>query len=133
MSFVQVEAARREPEPPEGADAAAPEDDLLPDPMLAVAAVEAVGDRASRRAVLLQVGVEEVETRPADVGAPDPDGHRLARELQVDEERPAVGAALERQRQPGGVVQRVALALPPGLVERLPEVAALVEEADADE
>ena len=43
----------------------------------------------------------------------------------------AIGTSVERQ--PARVVPRVALDLPVALVEPLPEVAAAVEEADADE
>ena len=104
MTLVQVEDARREPEPAQRPHAADPEHDLLPDSMLAVAAVETVGDRAGRVPVLVDVRVQEVEAGAADVGAPDPHRDRLARELQVDEERTPVGLALERQRQPRRVV-----------------------------
>ena len=133
VPFVQVEDGRRDAQATQRADAADPEDNLLADPVLAVAAVEPIRDAARRRAVFLQVRVEEVQARPADVGAPDPHGDRLARELEVDEQRAAACLALERQREPRRVVERVPLALPARLVERLPEVTALVEEPDSDE
>ena len=48
-------------------------------------------------------------------------------------QRLAARSPLERQRQARRIVERIALLLPAGLVERLPEVAALVEEPHADE
>ena len=62
-------------ERPHAADA---EQDLLAEPVLDVAAVEPVGDRAELGRVLLDVGVEEVERHAADVGPPHP-GRRAVR------------------------------------------------------
>ena len=47
VALVQVEDGRLEPEPAQHADAADAEQDLLPQPVLAVAAVERVGDAPS--------------------------------------------------------------------------------------
>ena len=90
---------RVETERAQGADAADAEDELLAEPVLAVAAVEPVGDRAGLGRVPLDVGVEQVEARPADVGAPDPGGDGLARELDLDLDR------LGLDRQPRRVVR----------------------------
>ena len=54
----------------EGPHAADAEQDLLAEPVLGVAAVEPVGDAAHLVRVLLDVGVEEVERHPADLGLP---------------------------------------------------------------
>ena len=127
MALVHVEDGRLEAERAQRADAADAEDELLPEPVLAVAAVEPVGDRARLGRVPLDVGVEQVEARPADVGAPDAGGNGLARELDLDLDR------LGLDRQPRRVVRRVALLLAARLVELLAEVALAVEQADADE
>ncbi len=52
-------------------DAADAEQDLLPQPVLAVAAVEAVGDRALGGGVRGHVGVEQEQRDAADVDAPE--------------------------------------------------------------
>ena len=62
---VDVEGLQR----PDAADA---EQDLLAQPVLGVAAVEAVGDGAQLGVVAVDVGVEQVQPHPADVGPPDP-------------------------------------------------------------
>src|SRR4029077_8265730 len=109
-----------------------PEHELLPQPVLAVAAVQRVSHSARPVRVPLDLRVEEVERDAADAGAPDPDarGHEVAlRVCKLDDRR----HRHERQRQPARVVARVALDLAVTLVEPLPEVAAPVEESDADE
>ena len=74
MALVQVEDRRLEPEPAQHADAADAEQDLLPQPVLPVAAVERVGDGPLR--VALDVRVDQVEGRPPDSRAPDRELHR---------------------------------------------------------
>ncbi len=53
---------------PHAADA---EQHLLEQPVLAAAAVEPVGDLALGRLVVLDVGVEQQQRHPADLGHPD--------------------------------------------------------------
>ena len=53
------------------ADAADAEQHLLQQPVLAAAAVEPVGDVALGRLVVLDVGVEQQQRHPADLGLPD--------------------------------------------------------------
>jgi hypothetical protein len=100
----------------------------LADALLDPAAVEAIGDEAVLLVVLVEVGVEEVERDAADVGLPDARVHRGARDLDGDPD------VLDR---PDGHRPRVesgeALLLPAPRVERLAEVAVVVEEADRDE
>ena len=109
-------------------DAADAEQDLLPEPVLDVAAVEAVGDRPELGVVLLDVGVEEVERHPPDVGPPHPGRQRCAGKIDGDGD-----ALAERHGHAVGIEIGVALLLPALDVEDLPEVPVLVEEADADE
>ena len=111
-------------------DAADAEQDLLAQPVLGVAAVEPVGDTADLVAVLLDVGVEEVQGHPADVRLPQL-GHQ--RELvggEVDLDPDALAAG---ERHDVGVEQRVALLLPAVGVEALAEVAVPVEQAHTDQ
>ncbi len=70
VALVRVEDLHVEPERFEHAHAAHPEEDLLLQPVLDVAAVQAVGDLAHVGLVVVDVGVEEVERGAADVGPP---------------------------------------------------------------
>ena len=88
VALVGVEhLGRRVPGDPavraERADAADAEQQLLAQPVLAVAAVEPVGDVAVVVGVALDVGVEHQQRHPADAGHPDPGdqvaGRRAAR------------------------------------------------------
>ena len=133
MAFVEVEDGRLEPELAQHADAADAEHDLLAEPVLAVAAVERVGDVARPVGISLDLRVEEVERHAADLRAPDAEPHRD--ELAVARSRAATFGAIgtSSSGQPARVVPRIALDLAVALVEPLPEVAAAVVEADADE
>ena len=83
MAFVRVEDLHVESERFEHAHAAHPEEDLLLQPMLDVAAVEAVGDLADVGRVLVDVGVEQVERHAADVGTPHLGVQRSPGEVDV--------------------------------------------------
>ena len=117
------------PQHPHAADA---EHELLPQPVLAVAAVERVGDVTRPVRVSLDLRVDQVEGDAPDPRPPDaePDRHEVAAVVGELDDR-SHGDELERQ--PARVVAGVALDLPVVLVEPLPEVAAAVEEADPDE
>ena len=118
----------------EGAHAADAEQQLLAQPVLGVAAVEAVGDVAVVGAVLLDVGVEQQQRHAADVRDEDA-RHQVRAVGQRDRDRgtAAVGLAELRQRELVGVEDRVALLLPAVAVQRLLEVAVAVEQADTDQ
>ena len=116
------------------ADPADAEEQLLAQPVLAVAAVEPVGDVDVVLGVALDVGVEHQQRHPADAGHPDPGDQRRA-VGQVDRDRGAgaVGLAQQRDRQAVGVEDRVGLLLPALAGQRLLEVAVPVEQPDADD
>ncbi len=117
-----------------GADTADAGEDLLLDPVVLVAAVEAVGDPAQLLVVGRDVGVEQQQWDAPDLGDPDP---RIecasARHGDLHERCGAVGLGEQSQRQALRVVGGVVLHLPTVGAERLPEVAGAVEQADADE
>ena len=115
-------------------DAADAEQQLLAQPVLAVAAVQPVGDVAVVVGVALDVGVEQQQRHPADAGDPDP-GQQVgpAGQRDRDDRALAVVLAQQRDRQPVGVEDRVGLLLPALAGERLLEVAVPVEQADADD
>ena len=116
------------------ADAADAEQQLLPEPVLAPAAVQPVGHLVQRGLVLLHVGVEHQQRHPADLGQPHLGGEQLAlgqRHLHLH--RLAAGGPQQRERQAVRVVGRVALRLPAVGRQRLGEVPVPVEQADADD
>jgi hypothetical protein len=116
------------------AHAADAEQQLLAHPVLAVAAVEAVGHVDVVLGVPLDVGVQHQQRHAADAGDPDPGdqvgptGHR-----DGDRGARAVGLAQQRDRQAVGVEDRVGLLLPALARQRLAEVAVAVEQAHADD
>ncbi len=97
----------------DGADAADAEQHLLEQPVLAAAAVEAVGDVAFGRGVRLDVGVEQQQRYPADLGLPDVRGEGAARgQCEVHPDGRAVGLPEQADGEFVGVEQGVALLLP---------------------
>ncbi len=110
---------------PHPADA---EQDLLADPVLGAAAVEAVGDGPQLVVVVVDVGVEQVQLDPADLRHPDLGDQGLAGQVDGD---PGPVDGVEGHGV--GVEHRVALLLPAVGVELLAEVALPVQQADADE
>ena len=122
VPLVQVEDAGLDPERRQRADAADAEQQLLSDPVLAVAAVERVGE---------PVHLEQVERDDAgdrgDVLAPDRGLDRLAGEIDGH------GDVLADEPDGLRIDRLVVLGLAARLVDPLAEVAAGVEEADADE
>ena len=118
----------------ERADTADAEQELLVQPVLAGAAVQPVGHLAEVVGVLLDVGVEQQQRHPADIGDPDPGDHLGATgQRDPDQRTGAVGLVEQRDRQLVGVQDGVGLLLPALTRERLLEVALLVEQADADD
>lgn len=111
----------------------------LAQPVLGVAAVEAVGDHAEVVGVLVDIGVEEQQRGAAYLGTPDLRDELLAGEIHFDLSgpSPAVLAAIvhraQRHRHAVGVEVREALLLPAVDRQRLAEVAVSVEQTHADE
>ena len=132
VAFVHVEHRRLETELAEDADAADAEHELLAQPVLPVAAVQRVRHVARPVGVALDLRVEQVERDAADLRAPHADAHGDEVPIVVRHEHRRRHRH-ERQRQAGGVVSRVPLGLAVAVVQPLAEVAAEVEEADADE
>ena len=85
MTLVEVEDAGLDPERAQRPHGADPEQPVLPEARERVALVQARGDPAVDRVVLVELGVEEVERDAADLDAPD-----VERDL----------APGERERQP---------------------------------
>ena len=118
MALVHVEHGRFDPERRQGADTADAEQELLAHPVLAVAAVQRVGQ---------PVDLEQVKRYRADVLPPDVRADGPTGEIELDRDRLAHEAPRRR------IDRDVVLGLGTGRVEPLLEVAAPVEEPDADE
>ena len=117
---------------PDRAYAADPEQHLLGQPVIGAAAVEPVGHLSLVTGVLLDVGVQQQQRHPADLGEPDLGVQGAAGQRDFDPHR-RLAFVQQGQRERVGVQQRVALLLPAGLVQRLPEVALAIEQADPDD
>ena len=117
-----------------GPDAADAEQHLLEQPVLAAASVEPVGDIAFGGRVGLDVGVEQQQGDPPDLGLPDVRRQGAAAgQGEVDPARGAVGLPQQADGQFVRVQEGVALLLPADPVEGLPEVAVPVEQPHADD
>ena len=132
VALVDVEDGRHDAERGQGARPADAEHELLPEPVLAVAPVERVGDAPGALRVALDVGVEEQERHAGRLGPPDLCAHGLAGQVDGDRDRRAARVALERQAALLGIDLDVALLLAVA-VDGLAEVAHPVEQADGDE
>ena len=133
VALVQVPDGRRDVELAQRPDAADAEDELLVEPHLAAADVQDVGDRAVRVVVVGDVGVEQQDRHPADLGDPDGGVQVAAGERHADGERLAQPVERPQDRQPRELVVRVRVLLVAVRVDRLAEVALAVHEPHADE
>jgi hypothetical protein len=126
--LVHVEDLRLQAEGLESADASHPEDDLLPDALLLPATVEPVGDEPVLVRVVLDVGVEQEQRDPADRRPPQGDVDVDAADVDLHP------YALDRlERHLVRVEAGEPLLLPAAVVERLAEVAVVVEQPDPDQ
>jgi hypothetical protein len=132
VTLVQVQHTRLGADERQGVDPSDAQDELLLDPRLEVAAVEARGDLPIPRSVLLDVGVEQVQPRPSDRRGPQLRRDHAAGERQLDGERCAVELAEQGHGEPVRIEHLPHLALRACVVESL--VGGLpVEEPDTDE
>ena len=119
-------------------DPAHAQQEFLLEPVVAAAAVQAVGDAAGGLVVARNVGVQQQQRDTSDVGPPDVRQQAPAvgeRQRDLDGFAVAVrgGLAQQRQGQPVRVKDRIGFLLPGVAGERLLEVAGLVQQADADQ
>jgi hypothetical protein len=136
IGVVDVRGRRTgEPRPqPQGANPPDTEQDLLLDAPVTAAAVEGFGDVLGRFVVVGDVGVQEqqghpADLRPPDVGTQDP----RPRKHDLDDSSAAIGLTQQGQRHTVRIEHRVGRLLPAVAIERLLEVAGLVEQADPDD
>ena len=117
-----------------GLHAADAQQHLLAEAVVLVAAVEPVGDAALGGRVLLDVAVEQQQRHPADLRPPDVRVQRPALgQRHGDDRGGAVVLAHQLHRQAVRVQRRVVLELPPVGRQALREVAAAVQQPDADQ
>ncbi len=132
MALVDVERRRRQAHGVQRPESADPEQQLLADTRLAVAAVEPGGDVALVRRVVRDVRVQQQQRDRADHQAPDDSSDPTGREIDGDRDRCPVGVPHKLGPQIGAGALGVALVLSVR-VDALLEVAVVVEEPDADE
>ncbi len=113
----------------ESADAADPEQQLLQESVFPGAAIEPVGHAAQVFGVRRRLGVEQQERDAADVGDPDPRGQPTAAgQVETHLDRLAGLVTQQGEAEAVGVQERIALALPTVVADRLREVAGAVEQ-----
>ncbi len=139
MALVHVEDVGCRPaldggERPHGAHAADPGQQLLLHPVFLVTAVKPIGDVTQVVLVLRDVGVQQQQRDPPDLGHPYP-GAQLPglRQRQLHQDRRAGGIGEQAQRQALRVQRWVVLPLPAIGRQGLPEVPRAVVQADGDQ
>src|SRR6516225_1439444 len=111
--------------------AADPKDDFLPDAHLTVTAVQLVGDvTVFGPFVGGDIGVEQIERDPPHLGTPDLRKDGTTGKLDCYRQRCSILSADRTEGEVVEIVVFVRLLLPARLVEILPEVALLIEQAD---
>ncbi len=133
VPLVQMPDRRLDAERTQGANAADAEDQLLAEAHLPPADVQDVGDRPIRWIIGRNVRVEEEDRSPPDLRHPYRGVHGAVGDLHAHLERRPVACAGATHRQLGGIEIGLGVLLVPIGVDLLTEVAAAVEEADADE
>jgi len=138
VAFVGVEdrgqgMAGHPTELPDRTNAADAQQHLLREPVVSAAAVKLVGDQPFALVVDLQVGVHQHQRDASHAGDPQLRMDEQALDVDLDHHRRAIGVGQQGDRQFVRVQQRVTLLLPAGGVERLNEVAVVVEQADTDQ
>ena len=133
MPLVEVQDAGLDPERPERAHGADPEQPVLSEARERVPLVEAGGDPPVDGVVLVELRVEEVERDAADLDAPHVERDVPARERERQAERRPVVRQDLHGREVLGDDLRPVLVLEARAVDALLEVALAVEEADADD
>ena len=131
VAFVHVEDGGLETHRLQGAHAADAEHDLLADARIDIAAVERIGDIAIlRQHVFRDVGVEQVERDAADVELPDLNEDVAGGQFDGDLEIVALGVLHGVERQRVEIVHRIAFLLPSVGIQKLAEVALLIEQPE---
>ena len=111
-----------------------PKHDFLPDAREIVAAIKLRGDLAILGALVFRnVGVQQIELHASDVDVPDLDENHAGRQLDGDHHVFAIFVPHRPHRKRVEIVDRVAFLLPAIRIERLLQVAFLVQQADANQ
>ncbi len=128
MALVRVEHLGLDTDGLQGAHATDAEQDLLPQTVLDVTAVQPVGDLTKVVGVLLHVGVEQEQRHAADVRPPHRGAQRPTGDVDLDAHTVDRGQCHRIRVEVG-----VALLLPAVDRQLLAEVAMAVEQPDAHE
>ncbi len=133
VTLVQVHSAGADSQLAQGPHAPHSEHDLLAQPLLKIAGVQALGDRAIPRMVLFEVRGEEVQRDPPHPRFPHPNVDRgIKRGHRYDQRVPlAIEGRPNRVARP--IEGRVGFLLPTVVAEPLAHVAVGVDEPDPNE
>ena len=107
-----MEHTRRDVHRCQSADAADAEDNFLLDTRFGASAVELAGDLTICRGVFLEIGVEQIERNPTDLGPPYFAEDRVLREVHANVYRRAVGILHWLDRQIVEIEFRIRFLLP---------------------
>jgi hypothetical protein len=131
MAFIGMHDRGIDPKSIESAQPAHAQQRVLGEANLAVALVQAGRDEALPGRVLRQLGVEEKQRHPSDLGPPDLHRHLLIPDRHLDGDGPAVLAGHQGARTAFGVGLVPVLMLPATAVHPLMEVTLPVQQPDA--
>ena len=128
VALVEVKDTRIKTERAQGPHATDAEHDLLTEAPVGLGHVEPVGDVAEVERVGLQIGVEQEERHPADLGAPDGYAHTALADRRLD-----LDIRQLAHRQLGATVLEVDLELAAAAIDVLPPKALPVQETHRDQ
>ena len=133
VSLVEVKNARGDAHRPQGAEASDTEQQLLADSHARVAAIQTRGELHVLRSVPLDVGIQKKQITSTHVHAPDFCPDEPAARFDLYRNSLAVGSNRKLHRQMANIRLQVFFLLPATGVERLPEIALAVKQADANQ
>ncbi len=133
MAFIQMTDFRLDAECGKQPPSADPKYQLLHQAQIGPAAVKLAGNPAVRRVVCRIVAVQQVKLHPPDLNLPGTQPDRVTRQVELQPQPLPVRAAQRRDRQLSWIVVGEEGLLRSVLVDRLPEIALLVEQSHADD
>jgi hypothetical protein len=108
--------------------------DLLPDAVFLIAAIQAIGDAAQLMLVFRDVRIQQQQRDATHLRNPDPCAQlRAVRQRQRHQHRITAGVGQQPQRESLRVQRGVRLLLPTVCRQRLPKVAGTVVQTDRDQ
>src|SRR5262249_41223686 len=129
---IEVKHTRSNAHRLQGAETSNAQQQFLPDPNPAVAAIETGREIPVLRRVSDNIGVEKKQIAPSDFQPPDSRPDRTASRFRLHHYRPAVCSDRQLHRQLIHIGLEILFLLPAVAIEPLPEVTLAIKQADAD-